>query len=240
MKAVDLRSLQFLLYQFSYMIMDFPEIAEIDINPLGIDAEGSVTLDAKIVLDAEPPPRNRAPYSHLIVTPYPRELERTVRLPNRRKVHLRPIRPEDEPLEAEMFRAMSPQTQRFRFFELIKDITHEMLVRYTQIDYDREIAIIAEMNEKGVRKMVGVARIIGDPYNDTAEFAIVVADPWQGMGLGNLLTDAVLSAWRPRKYRSIYAEFLASNHAMHHILSKRHFTFTTGEDPVRAKLTGPH
>ncbi len=237
MQSVDLQGLQFLLCQFSHMIMDFPEIAEIDINPLGIDAQGSVTLDAKIVLDAEPPPRNRSPYNHLIVTPYPRELERTVRLSNRKNVHLRPIRPEDEPLEAEMFRAMSEETQRFRFFELIKDITHEMLVRYTQIDYDREIAIVAEMREKGVRKMVGVARIIGDPYNETAEFAIVVADPWQGMGLGNVLTDAVLNAGRRRKYQSIYADFLAGNHAMHHILGKRHFTFTTGEDPVRATLT---
>lgn len=152
MKAVDLRSLQFLLCRFSHMILDFPELAEIDINPLGIDSEGSVSLDAKIVLDLKPTPRNRPPYSHLIISPYPRELERTVRLKNRKSVHLRPIRPEDEPLEAEMFRAMSPQTQRFRFFELIKDITHEMLVRYTQIDYDREIAIIAEMREKGCEK----------------------------------------------------------------------------------------
>ena len=236
MKPVDLRSLQFLLYRFSYLIMDFPDIAEIDINPLGIDERGSITLDAKIVLDPKPIPASRAPYDHLIVTPYPRELERTVSLHNRRRVHLRPVRPEDEPMEAEMFHAMSAQTQRFRFFELIKDITHEMLVRYTQIDYDREMAIIAEMREKGVRKMVGVARIIGDAYNETAEFAIVVADPWQGMGLGNLLTDAILAVARQRRYRSVYADFLPDNHAIRHILGKRNFAFSNESDgPVHAE-----
>ncbi|WED66565.1 bifunctional acetate--CoA ligase family protein/GNAT family N-acetyltransferase [Synoicihabitans lomoniglobus] len=240
MAAIDMRSLQFLLYRFSYMIMDFPEIAEMDINPLGVDADGIVALDAKIVLDPAPPPRHAAPYRHLIVTPYPRELERTVRLANRKTVRLRPIRPEDEQLEAEMFRAMSPQTQRFRFFELIKDISHEMLIRYTQIDYDREVAIVAEMRERGVRKMVGVARVIGDPYHETSEFAIVVADPWQGMGLGNVLTDAVLSVARQRKYRSIYADFLGDNHAMHHILRKRKFTFSTGQNPVRATWVCAH
>jgi acetyltransferase len=91
-----------------------------------------------------------------------------------------------------MFKTFSPETERFRFFGPIKEASHEMLVGYTQIDYDREIAIVALLNEGGLEKMVGVVRLIADPYNDTAEYAIVVGDPWAGQGLGTLLTRYIL------------------------------------------------
>lgn len=235
MKAVDIKSLQFLLYRFSYMIMDFPEISEIDINPLAIDEHGSVALDAKIVFDPKARPNKNDPYSHLIISPYPKKWEKRIKSKTGKSVLLRPIRPEDEPMEADMFRAMSEQTQRLRFFQLIKDITHEMLIRYTQIDYDREIAIIAELSDKG-KKMAGVARIIADPYNDTAEFAVVVADPWQNQGLGNALTNYVLQLAKKRRLRSIYAHFLAENRAIRHILEKRGFKSELDDGVYRAEL----
>ncbi|EDY84244.1 acetyltransferase, GNAT family [Verrucomicrobiia bacterium DG1235] len=236
MKAVDLTSLQFLLYRFSYMIMEFPEIQEIDINPLAIDETGSIALDAKIIIDPKARPTKSQPYSHLIISPYPIDWEKRIKSTKGKNVLMRAIRPEDEPLEAEMFRAMSTQTQRFRFFQLIKDITHEMLVRYTQIDYDREIAIIAEISEKGEKKMAGVARIIADPYNDTAEYAVVVADPYQKQGLGAALTDHVLKLARQRRLSSIYAHFLPDNRIIRHVLEKRGFTTKSEDGTYEAKL----
>ena len=236
MEGVELKSLQFLLLKFAYLIMDFPEIKEVDINPFGVDERGGAVLDAKIVLDEAALGQPLDPYAHLVISPYPKDYAKTCRLKDGREVLLRPIRPEDEPLEAEMFRNLSPRTQRFRFFELIKDISHQMLIRYTQIDYDREMAIIAELEEDGVRKMAGVVRIVADAYNETAEFAIVVADPWQGQGLGNILSDYIIEIARKRKIRTIYATLLRENQAMKHIFEKRNFSLKAIEDLYEAEL----
>ncbi len=236
MEGVELRALQFMLLKFSYLIMDFPEIKEVDINPFGIDAAGGVVLDAKIILDENVVGKTVEPYSHLVISPYPKDYERQVSLKNGQSVLLRPIRPEDEPMEAEMFRLFSVKTQRFRFFQLIKNVTHEMLVRYTHIDYDREIAIVAEVEEEGVKKMAGVVRLIADPDNETAEFAIVVADPWQNQGLGNIFTDYLLELARKRGIQMVYATFLRDNHVMKHLFEKRKFIITGADDSYRAEL----
>ncbi|PIN70469.1 acetyl CoA synthetase subunit alpha [Candidatus Woesearchaeota archaeon CG11_big_fil_rev_8_21_14_0_20_43_8] len=234
--GVDMRSVQFLLYKFAYLVMDFPEIAEIDINPFAIDEKGGVVLDAKVVLDTDVIGKNVKPYSHMVISPYPREYITTFRMKNKKIATLRPIRPEDEPLEAGMFRTFSEQTQRFRFFQLIKDISHEMLIRYTQIDYDREIAIIAEVTEKKEKKMAGVVRLIADHYNETAEFAIVVGDPWHGQGLGNKFTDYILEIAKRRGIKKVFANVLKDNHIMLHMFKKRGFRIICQEDACYAEL----
>ena len=236
MEGVDIKAIQFLLYKFAYLIMDFPEIKEIDMNPIAIDERGSVVLDAKVVLDEEITKEQRRPYDHLVISPYPREYVKKERLKNGKTVVLRPIRPEDEPLEAEMFTHFSKETQRFRFFTLIKDITHQLLIRYTQIDYDREMAIIAELTENRKKKMAGVVRLIADAYNETAEFAIVVADPWHSLGLGNLLTDYILKIARERGIKKVYANVLTDNYIMAHVFKKRGFKFSYQEDMCYVEL----
>jgi len=135
-----------------------------------------------------------------------------------------------------MFRSFSQETQRFRFFTLIKDITHQLLVRYTQIDYDREMAIIAEMTEDNQKKMAGVVRLIADAYNETAEFAIVVADPWHRLGLGNLLTDYILTIAREKGIKKVFANVLLDNYVMLHIFKKRGFTIRIHDDVNYAEL----
>lgn len=236
MQGIELKQLQFMLYKFAYLIMDFPEIAEIDINPYGIDHRGGVVLDAKVILDPKVLAQPVAPFSHLVISPYPREYEKEHTLKDGRTVLLRPIRPEDEPMEEAMFRAFSKRTERFRFFQEIKTITHEMLVRYTQIDYEREIAIIAEIEEEGTRKMCGVVRLIADAYNDSAEFAIVVADPWQHQGLGGTFTDYILEIARKRNLRRVYAAFLKDNFIMRHMFTSRGFHITDQDDMYEAEL----
>jgi acetyltransferase len=236
MKGCDIPAIQFVLYKFAYLVMDFPEIKEIDINPFALDEKGGIVLDAKVVLDENIAGKEITPYSHMVISPYPEEYITQFTMKDGRTVTLRPIRPEDEPLEGEMFTNFSERTQRFRFFQLIKNITHELLIRYTQIDYDREMAIIAEVEEDHTKKMAGVVRLIADPLNETAEFAIVVADPWQGQGLGNRFTDYILDIARKRGIGTVCAEVLRENFIMLHIFRKRGFKITQEEGVCHAEL----
>jgi acetyltransferase len=239
MPAVDITSIQFLLYKFAYLLIDHPIVKEIDINPFAVDERGGVVLDAKIILDEAVFGKEMKPYEHLVIHPYPREYITTFTMKNGKTATLRPIRPEDEPLEAEMFNRFSKQTQYFRFFQYIRDISHDMLVRYTHNDYDREIAIIAEVVEEGRPAMAGVVRLVADATNERAEFAIVVADPWHGLGLGNKLMDYILQIARQRSIKVVYATVLTENHIMLHMFKKRGFTLekVVGENTYQAELT---
>lgn len=236
MPGADISSIQFLLYKFAYMLVDFPQINEIDINPFGVDERGGMVLDAKVILEKDVAKDHANPYKHLVISPYPSNYIKEIVLKDDKKFILRPIKPEDEYMEKEMFSNFSERTQRFRFFQLIKDISHDKLVRYTQIDYDREIAIIAEVEEDDKRKMAGVARVISDQYNEYAEFAIVVADPWHNIGLGNALMDYILCIVKEYGTKIIYANILAENHIMLHMFKVRGFKLTKEEDGYYAEI----
>lgn len=236
MPGADVQAIQFLLYKFAYLLMDFPQISEIDINPFGVDERGGVVLDAKVLLDNNNQEFDDNYSKHLVISPYPSEYTSEFVMNNGEKAVLRAVKPEDELMEQEMFSNFSERTQRFRFFQLIKDISHDQLVRYTQIDYDREIAIIAEVEEDGQKKMAGVVRLIADQYNDTAEFAIVVADPWQNQGLGNKFTDYIHEIAKERGIKKITANVLATNHIMLHMFKERGFRMEKQEDSYYAEL----
>jgi acetyltransferase len=234
--AVDVAAIQFLLYKFAYLVMDFPEISEMDINPFVVDEHGGVVLNAKIVLDEKAAVKAAKPYSHMVICPYPSEYETSVQMKNGQPALLRPIRPEDEPLEAEMFETFSEETKHFRFFGPIKETSHEMLIRYTQIDYDREIAIIAELTEAGQKRMAGVVRLIADPYNETAEYAIVLGDPWQGQGLGSAMTRHILEIAINRGIKKVYAYLLPDNATMLRLFKKFGFTCRRENELLRVEL----
>lgn len=236
MPGVDIGSIQFLLYKFAYLVADFPEIKEIDINPFAVDENGGIVLDAKVILDKRTAEKEIKPYSHLVISPYPKEYIGRFKMKNGKTALLRPIRPEDEPLEAALIKTFSKETQRQRFFGQIKDITHEMLVRYTQIDYDREMAIVAEITEKGQKKFAGVSRLIADSYGETAEFAVAVGDPWHFQGLGRKLTDYILNIAKQREIKKVCAQFLKDNEVMRRILEKRGFKITEDKTICRAEL----
>jgi acetyltransferase len=193
-------------------------------------------LDAKVILDDKVMGKKVMPYSHLVISPYPKEYISEFTMKNKKKAIIRPIRPEDEPMESEMFKNFSKETERQRFFKEIKNINHDQFARYTQIDYDREIALIAEVGENKNKKMAGVVRLIADPYNETAEFAIVVADPWQGKGLGDKFTDNILAIAKKRSIKTVYAKFLKDNHIMSHIFEKRGFKIEDRADIKYAEL----
>jgi len=226
MPGVNLEELEYTLCKFAYLVMDFPEIKEIDINPYVMDEEGGMILDAHIVLDKKMKKRKGHPYEHLVISPYPEEYVKTIFLRNGQEVTLRPIRPEDEPLEAKMLDYLSSQTMYYRFLGYVPKITHDFLKRFTQIDYDREMAIIAEIQDEtdGERKMVGVVRIVSDAWGENAEYAIVVADAWQKKGLGRIMTNFILDIAKEKGINKIYGTVLATNKGMLRLFEKLNFS----------------
>jgi len=162
-----------------------------DINPVVIAAGKPCALDARIILDLSQVD-HKTLYPHLVITPYPSRYVMNWRLKDGTEITLRPIRPEDEPLEHEMLSSLSQETLRVRFFSIIKDITHEMLMRFCNIDYDREMAIVAEVRDSGKRKLIGIGRIIVEADSGRAEYAVLVHDDYQGKGLGYKLVDLLI------------------------------------------------
>jgi acetyltransferase len=235
--GVDMDDLAFQVQKFAYILMDFPEIHEMDINPYLVDENGGVVVDARILLGPYQPRNKEHPYSHLVISPYPAKYAKKVPLSDGREVVLRPIRPEDEPMEAEMFKTLSDQSLYFRFFGYVPKVTHDFLTRMTHIDYDREMAIIAEIEEEGKEHMAGVVRIIADAWGETAEFAILVADPWQHLGLGSSMMDYMLEIARDKGLRTIHASVLRSNAHMIQMFKDRGFEMKAEDEGVySAKL----
>ncbi|MDZ7737065.1 MAG: bifunctional acetate--CoA ligase family protein/GNAT family N-acetyltransferase [Gammaproteobacteria bacterium] len=216
-EAADLDAIRLTLLKISQLIIDHPEIQELDINPLFADSKGVLALDARIkVARTDKPGTER-----LAIRPYPQELEEWTTAANGRKVLLRPIKPEDEAAHHELFRRLSPQDVYFRFFRAIGDIQHDQLARFTQIDYDREMAFIATaVGEDGQAETLGVARAVSDADNNEAEFAIVIASDSQGSGLGYKLLDKLIRYCRKRGMKRIVGVTLADNNNMRR-LAKR-------------------
>ncbi|MFH0977699.1 MAG: bifunctional acetate--CoA ligase family protein/GNAT family N-acetyltransferase [Candidatus Woesearchaeota archaeon] len=236
MPGVDLKSIQFLLYKFAYLVMDFPEIKEIDINPFAVDESGGIVLDAKVVLDEAVIGKPVKPYSHMVISPYPKEYIIKWKTKKGKPVIIRPIKPEDEELCREMFSSFSEATQRLRFFTVIKDISHDLLVRFTQIDYDREISLVAEVEEKRKKKIIGLVRLVQNLSDSSAEFSLVVSDSLQGQGLGSKFTDYILEIAKGRNIKRVYADFSFDNAPISSIFKKRGFRLTPNHEKVHAEL----
>ncbi len=223
--GADILSIQYLLYKFSYLVMEFPELKKVIMNTFAIDRKGGLVSDAYIELVESAESKEGPDYSHLVISPYPEEYIKKVTLKNGQEVLFRPIKPEDEPLEREMIKKFSKKSIYYRFFGYINHISHQFLNRFTHIDYDREIAIIVEMEEDDKTVMAGVVRMVADAYNEHAEYAIAIADPYQRLGLGNLLTDYILEIARERGIKKIFASVLKENEGMLHIFRKKGFSF---------------
>jgi len=220
---VNLGILDETLVRVSNLIVDFPEIKEMDINPLVIKDDSVVALDARILLNTEMLPGKTEEFSHLIIHPYPTRYTQPWQCHDGRNVVLRPIRPEDETLERELIAGLSPQSSRYRFFQIIRETSHEMLSRYCNIDYAREMAIIAEYSEEGKKRNVGVGRLIVED-GQTGEFAVLVADDFQGKGLGFKLCDMLIGIGQDKGLKSIYGIVLNSNHKMINLTKRLGFT----------------
>jgi acetyltransferase len=220
----DFEGIEEILVNFSNLIIDFPEIAEIDINPLAISNGKASALDARIIIDKNYAAAGRSPYPHLIITPYPTKYTKPWQLSDGTEVLLRAIRPEDEPAEHEMLSSLSQETLRARFFSVIKEISHEGLIFFCNIDYDRHMAIVAEIEENGKKRMIGVARLIMNQDLTSGEVAVLVQDKFQGKQLGTKFVEILIDIARERGLGDIRADVLTDNESMLKIFRRLGFT----------------
>jgi len=228
--------LEEILVKFSQLVIDFPEIEEIDINPIIVSESDAVAVDARIVVDTEVIQKEIQPHEHLMIIPYPKKYITRRKLKNGTFVVLRPIKPEDETLLYELFQSFSEETMRFRFFQVIKDMSHKTLTRYCNIDYDREIAIVAEKKEDK-RRIIGVARIILEPGRKRGEFAVVVGDQWQRLGLGSKLIDCLIEIGKHMELETIGGNILSKNLKMIRLCTKKGFKMErVDEENTKATL----
>jgi acetyltransferase len=222
--AVDLKKLDETVLMFSQLLVDFPQIKEIDINPLLINEKEATILDARIVVDKEKICKKFEPHEHMVISPYPKKYEILWLLKNGQEVLLRPIKPEDEPMWLEMFQSLSEESIRYRFFQMLKDTPHEVRVRYCNIDYDREIALVAEMVENGKRKILGVSRLSIESDEKSGEMAFLVSDYWQGLGLGTKMVDYVLDIAKEKGIDKVNAIILQDNYRALSLTKKMGFS----------------
>ena len=216
-----------IMIRLSYLAADYPEITELDINPLLVTTEDAVALDARIMLDTGIAGKDQVPFAHLALHPYPEKYVRIVTLQDGKEVTLRPIKPEDEPMWLEMIGNCSKESLYSRFRYFFQWQTHEVATRYCYIDYDREIAIVAETQEGSERKLVGVGRLIADPDHETVEYAILIIDAYQQKDLGNLITDFCMEIAGKWKLQKIVAQTTTDNSSMISVFKKRGFTIKT-------------
>ncbi len=220
---VNLDELETILVLFSHLVVGFPEIAEIDINPLAVSRGKVCAIDARIILDGDYR-ESASPYPHLVISPYPISLVMQSKLSDGTDIVIRPIMPEDEPLEREFLATLSDESRRTRFFSAFKKVTHDWLVMFCNIDYDRHIAMVAETTEKGERKIIGVVRLILDPDLNSGEVAALVHDRFQRKGLGQKLMQRVIEIARRKGLDEIHGEVLTDNRKMLGLCRKLGFT----------------
>jgi acetyltransferase len=222
--AVNLDALEQVLMRISDLVCELPEVVELDINPLIVDEDDAIAVDARVVVH-DAPAGDRL-YSHMAIHPYPRELSSTQQLADGTELTIRPIRPEDAVDEQCFVRCLSSQSRYFRFMQSQNELTPQMLTRFTQIDYDREMAFVATVERANERRQIGVSRYASNSDGTSCEFALVVADEWHGRGIGTRLMEALIAVARSRGLRSMRGEVLAKNAGMLHLVSKLGFSLS--------------
>lgn len=209
--SADLAALAALLCGVSRMACALPWLKEMDLNPVLAHAGGAMVADARVIID---PAKLAAParYGHMAIHPYPVELEREIVLLEGIRLAVRPLRPEDAGREQRFVAGLSEQSRYQRFMDYLHELPPKMLARFTQIDYDREMALAA--CDPGTGEFVAVARYLPNPDGSSAEFALTVADAWQGKGIGRAMMPLLVAGAREAGYRALYGHILGANRDM--------------------------
>jgi len=228
LRPVAMPALESTILRVSEMACELPWLEELDINPLIVDDNGVTAVDARIVI--APRPGQQRPYSHLAIHPYPAELVSEGRLRDGEGFLLRPIRPEDAEMEQAFVRRLSPASRYFRFMGAVRELTPTMLARFTQIDYDREMAFVAVRRDAAGETEIGVARYISNPDGTSCEFAIVVEDAYQRRGLGRLMMLRLIEVARARGLVMMTGHVVTDNDGMLKLCSGLGFTIEHDRD----------
>ena len=233
MPPVDRAALESVLLRVSEMVCALPWIKEMDINPLIVDEHGVCAVDARIAVDYLQPSADR--YAHMAIHPYPAHLITHWQLPDGTNLTIRPIRPEDAGIEQAFVRGLSAEAKYFRFMDALQELSQGMLVRFTQIDYDREMALIAVLEQDGQEQELGVCRYVASADGQSCEFALVVADEWQNKGIGNKLMNCLFDAARAKGIKVMEGEVLAANRSMLELVRRLGFAVSASQEDVAVK-----
>ena len=236
-KAVDLTALAKLMVRFSQLVVEQPWIKEIDINPLLVSSDRILALDARVVLHDIDTEESQLP--RVAIRPYPAQYIKTWTLNDGKQVTIRPIRPEDESLIVKFHEYISEESFYLRYFHLMKlqtRISHERLTRICFIDYDREMALVADYldPDTGEREILGVGRLSKIYGTNEGEFGMLISDRCQGLGLGTELLYSLIDIGRQEQLNRISADILPQNHTMQHLCTKLGFEIQRNMDLVRA------
>jgi acetyltransferase len=219
--AVDMDALEHVLLRVSEMVCELPQLREMDINPIIVDESGAVAVDARIVIDSAPATARN--YAHLAILPYPARYEQIWPLRGGGEYTIRPIHPDDAQMLQDLVQNLSPESRYFRFVSSLKELPPSMLSRLTLIDYDREMALVAIHRTRKTdaageivetERIVGVSRYITNPDKASCEFSLVVADDFNGKGLGSRLMLSIMEEARDKGLAEIEGLVLANNPGM--------------------------
>lgn len=241
--AVNMDALEQVLLRVSEMVCELPQLREMDINPFIVDEHGAVAVDARIVIDhaSQTSPGGANSYSHLAILPYPARYSQVWPMAGGGEYSVRPIRPDDATMLQDLMQHLSPESRYFRFVSSITELPPTMLARFTLIDYDREMALVAVYKERTAstdgeftetERIVGVSRYITNPDQSSCEFALVVADDFSGKGLGSRLMLSIMDVARERGLTEMDGLVLANNPGMLKLMRSLGFAVKTfAEDP---------
>lgn len=232
--AVDRTAVQQTLVRVSELVCELAHVVELDINPLMASPAGVTVVDARMGI--EPPSPAALPYGHMAIHPYPVHRRDHFRAPDGSGITIRAIRPEDAEMEQAFVRGLSERARYLRFMASMRELTREMLVRFTQIDYDREMALVAVTGDDAREVQVGVARYTVAPDGESCEFAIVVGDAHRGIGLGRRLMEDLIAAARDRGLKVMEGETLANNDGMLGLAERLGFTIRTSADDPGTRI----
>jgi len=241
--AVDMEALEHVLLRVSEMVCELPELREMDINPIIVDESGAVSVDARIVVDNSPQAvsGHGGSYSHLAILPYPARLRRDWPLRGGGMYTVRPIHPDDAQMLQRLVQDLTPESRYFRFVSQFRELPPVMLSRFTLIDYDREMALVAVVKDRSVtaggdtvetERIVGVSRYITNPDQTSCEFSLVVADEFSGKGIGSRLMESIIDVARDKGLSEVDGLVLANNGEMLKLMKKLGFSVKPyAEDP---------
>ena len=228
MPVADMEALEQVLLRVSEIACELPLIRELDINPLIVDVLGAIAIDARMVVEYHPQSAER--YGHMAIHPYPSYLVTRWQLTDGTDIVIRPIRPEDAGIEQQFIRKLSSRAKYFRFMQSITELSPQMLARFTQIDYSREMALIAVVYVDGKETEIGVARYITNPDAKSCEFAIVIADDWQRQGIAQRLMQLLIKTARSHALQVMEGNVLSNNHEMLKLVAKLGFSINSSEN----------
>ena len=249
--AVNMAALEQVLLRVSEMVCELPQLREMDINPIIVDEQGAIAVDARIVIGpaVQTSPGRAGKYGHLSILPYPQRYEQVWPLRGGGEYTVRPIHPDDAQMLQDMMKRLSPESRYFRFVSNMAELPPNMLSRFTLIDYDREMALCAvvQVEEEGAdgqkiekEKIIGVSRYITNPDQNSCEFSLVVDDAYAGQGLGTRMMLSIMDVAREKGLQEIIGLVLTQNNGMLKLMRSLGFEVKAyPEDPDFRLVTHP-